>query len=681
MTLNSPPASVIAAMTATDDLPPFLPERLTHFAATRPDALAYLFTGGKEAEETLSFAELSERAACVARMLTAAGHGDGTRFALVFQPGPSFVVALMGAWMAGCTAIPLAPPASAAARTRAEAILTEADCAALLTDTPTIEALRGEWGEMLDRLSLILVDGDAPDTPPPDRPTQPGDVAIIQYTSGSTGTPRGVVIPHASLAAQTTAIDRCVQARDDDRVLTWLPPEHDMGLVGGLLFNLWRGAPTCVLPPASFVRRPYLWLDAISRFRATISVAPNFAYDLCVRGISTERRKGLDLSCWRVALNGAEPVRPETMEAFATAFGPQGFDANAFLPCYGLAEATLLVTGAGRGEGATTGWFDPEALERKEVRATKPGDGRRLASSGAIRTTGGVAVVDPETGDRCAPDQVGEIWVAGDSLGVGYHNRPDDSRATFGARLPDGTGPYMRTGDTGFLWQDELYVTGRIKDVVLWHGRTLHASDLEHDLGGIDPALRAGRIAVQQTDQGQLLILGETAPTRIEADGGAALARRVWRAFLAASGVEADGIVLIRPGSLLWTTSGKLRRMDSLARVRAEPDRVLLDWQPFGTGERAQARAEAVRRLRAAGPRQEDALMDFITDWMASAIDIPAEDIDLDLPWADQGLDSLMTTEMIADLETATGQELPQDLLYDLQSPAALAAALTDPDA
>lgn len=662
-------------------IPPLLPERLTHFAEHRAQVTAYLFHTSTGSEEILSFADLAARAGSVARMLHAAGHRPGARLALVFLPGPSFVVAVMGTWLAGCTAVPLAPPASASARTRSEAILSESHCAALLTDAHTISDLRTDWADVLDWLSLILIDGPAPDAPFPDRQTQEGDVAIVQYTSGSTGTPRGVIVTHAALAAQTRAIDRSLKPRGEERVVTWLPPEHDMGLVGGLLYNFWRGGPTYILSPTSFVRRPFIWLDAISRFGATISVAPNFAYDICVRGISSERRKKLDLSSWQVALNGAEPVRPETMDAFVEAFAPHGFDARAFMPCYGLAEATLLVSGAGRCEGATSTWFDPEALERREVRTASVCEGVRLSSSGAVRMTGGVKIVNPETGIPCAREQIGEIWVAGDSLGQGYLNRPDDTQATFRTRLPDGTGPYLRTGDTGFLWQDELYVTGRIKDIVLCHGRTLHAADLERQLNRLDPVLRSGRIAVYQSDDNKVIILAEIVASRLGDDGGNDIARRIMRGFLTESGVEAHEILLIRPGSLLWTTSGKLRRAESLAHVRKDPDRILLDWIAFDLPQKAEGRTRAVNRLRDAcadGAPSEDALIAFFADWMIAVADLSEDDFDPDQPWADQGLDSLMITEMVTDLEMTIGREIVADMLFELHTPAALAASLAD---
>ncbi len=673
----------LSRKTAADaDLPDLLPAVVLARSAAAPDALAYLYTQTSGETRELRYGTLVEGARQVARGLLAAGCGHASRVALMCGHGPEFVTGLLGAFVAGCAVMPVAPPVTPAMRTRTQAILAESKCAAALIATDADRQASLEAG--LFAGSAVLRIGDAaPVIELPPLATLAGDVALVQYTSGSTSSPRGVIITHGALAQQQRVIAKAVQPVDEERVVTWLPPEHDMGLIGGLLFNLWRGQSTCVLSPSAFIRRPVLWLEAISRWRATITVAPNFAYDLCVRAISEERRAGLDLSSLRVALNGAEPVRPATLERFAEAFSPCGFDAKAFLPCYGLAEASLLVSGASRGGGAVTGWFDAAELEKGTAVACAPGQGRHLASSGNVRTSGGVKIVDVETQRACPAGQVGEIWIAGDSLGSGYLGRPEESGITFGARTADGEGPYLRSGDTGFLLGGELYVTGRIKDIVLWHGRTLHAADLEQVLEGTDARMRPGRIAAHQSEDGAVTILVEVPPVRTgetaQEEGGRAetgLATQIWRRLLGQAGVEAARVVLVRPGTLLWTTSGKLKRKASLARAGDEPERVFLDWRPGGA---LRAQADAVRRL--ASERRPDAtpaaaIRRFFAEWIAAVAGVAPSEVDLQQAWADQGLDSLMLTDLILDLETAMGRQLQTEQLFEHSDPAALAEVL-----
>lgn len=661
-----------------------LPAVVLAHAARTPDAVAYQYHQPAGAPKVLRFGDLAGGAVAVARALLAAGCEPGMRVALMCGHGPDFVTGLLGAFLAGCAAVPVAPPASPVMRMRAQAILAEASCAAVLIGSGAEEPGDAGAADMIAAQRTIRIGDDAPSIVLPALATRPQDVAVVQYTSGSTAVPRGVVVTHGALLAQQRAIERAVQPEGEERVVTWLPPEHDMGLMGGLMFNLWRGQSTWVLSPATFIRRPILWLETISRQRATISVAPNFAYDLCVRAIPPERRAGLDLSSWRVALNGAEPVQPETMERFGQAFGPSGFDARTFIPCYGLAEATLLVSGASRGTGAASAWFDGTALEQGHVVATATGQGRRLASSGPVRTTGGVSIVAPDTGQPCPPDRIGEIWIAGDSLGSGYLGRPEDSQRTFAARTAQGEGPYLRSGDLGFLWSGELYVTGRIKDVVLWHGRTLHAADLERALDGAEARVRSGRIAVHQLADGAVVLVAEVAPARgAEAESGEAvaearLAGRLWRRLLGQVGVEVARVLLVRPGTLLWTSSGKLRRKASLGRAEDEPDRVVLDWRPDGN-EARRAQAAAARQLALAhGPQGAPAaaFLRFFEDWIAAATGVDPAEVDPGLPWADQGLDSLMMTDLVLDLEAATGRQVPAERLFDLPDPRVLAAEL-----
>lgn len=657
-----------------------LPSVVLSYADATPEATAFRYLHASGATQVLTYGDLSKSAHAVARGLNDAGCEPGARVALMCGHGPEFMIGLLGIFVGGFTAVPVVPPTGPAMRSRAAAILAEAGCALILVGSADEGGgdplFAGYETRHIETLIVACETSEVAQVV-----TRATDVAVVQYTSGSTTSPRGVIVTHGALEAQQRAIVSAVQPEASERVVTWLPHEHDMGLMGGLMFNLWRGQETWVLSPAAFIRRPVVWLDAISRFRATISVAPNFAYDLCVRAISPERCAGLDLSSWRVALNGAEPVQPETMERFAGAFDASGFNPQAFLPCYGLAEATLLVSGASRGTGAITGWFSAGALEQGRVLQCPEGQGRRLASSGPVRTTGGVRIVDAETRQACRPDRTGEIWVVGESLGSGYLGRAEDSQQTFGARTKDGDGPYLRSGDIGFLWQDELYVIGRIKDTVLWHGRTLYAADLEHVLDGADARARRGRIAVHQGADGRVALIAEVAPAVCsDVARGAELAARLWRHLLGQTGVEAQTVRLVTPGSLLWTSSGKLRRSASHARMDAEPERVSLNWHP-DNAKTQRMQAEAVWRLANAtrsGASNSEAFLAFFTDWVAAATDVASFEVDPGLPWADQGLDSLMMTELVLDLETATGQQVAVERLFDVPDPQALAVDLAD---
>lgn len=661
---------------------PLLPEVVLSHARIMAGETAYIYLHPAAPSQELTFGTLADNAYKVAQGLLAAGCKNKDRVALSCGHGPEFVTGLLAIFLARCAAVPVAFPSGTALQLRTAAILAEAGCAAILTDASPDNLAKSGATELfaahtvLNIANLAIHNDPHPDMPP--SVTRPDDVAIVQYTSGSTNTPRGVIVTHGALAAEQQAIADAVRPGAQERVVTWLPPEHDMGLMGGLMFNLWRGQITCVLSPAAFIRRPVRWLEAISHFKGTISVAPNFAYTLCADAIPPERRTRLDLSSWRIALNGAEPVQAETMERFAHAFAPCGFDARAFLPCYGLAEATLLVSGANGGSGAVVGWFDSKAMEHGSVVATRAGQGRRFVSSGPVRTTGGVRIVSAETGQPCPQDRIGEIWIAGDSLGSGYLGRPEDSRHTFGARTADGSGPYLRSGDTGFLHDGELYVTGRIKDIVLWHGRTLHASDLEQVLEDADARVRPRRIALWQTDDSGVALMAEVKPLREDqphATPDADLAANLWRQLLAKTGVDANRVMLVRPGTLLWTSSGKLRRSASHARTQTEPERILCDWRADNTQSRL-AQLAAIRSLAEAKEAGTSAFLEFFTDWVAAATGVEFDEVDPDLPWADQGLDSLMMTNLLLDLESAIGQQVPTEDMFDLPNLRALSSSL-----
>ncbi|HEX6864808.1 MAG TPA: fatty acyl-AMP ligase, partial [Thermoanaerobaculia bacterium] len=459
-------------------------------ASTHPDRMAYRFLDdGEEEGGSLTYAELDRRARALAAFLQREG-GAGERALLLYPPGLDFVVAFLGCLYAGTVAVPAYPPRSNRPDSRLQAIARDARPRFALT----IPALRDRAGVFLAKnpelagvrwVATEEIDLSLADSWERGPELNEEGVAFLQYTSGSTATPKGVVVRHGNLVHNEEMIRRAFGQSEESVIVGWLPLYHDMGLIGNVLQPLYVGGTCVLMAPVAFLQRPSRWLKAISRYRATGSGGPNFAYELCVRKVGPEEREGLDLSCWEVAYNGAEPVRADTLERFAESFAPQGFRRDAFYPCYGLAEATLFVTGAERGSFPEVRQVDAEALERNRAEEARDGaPSRSLVSCGSAWLDQKIEIVDPETCRPLPEGQVGEVWISGPSVAGGYWNRPEESARTFGARLgeSDREGSpetFLRTGDLGFLSGGALYLTGRAKDLIILRGRNLYPQDLE----------------------------------------------------------------------------------------------------------------------------------------------------------------------------------------------------------
>ena len=389
-------------------------------------------------------------------------------------------------------------------------------------------------------------------------------MAVMQYTSGSTGTPKGVVLSHSNLMANCQIITESFQPSRDSVGMNWLPNYHDMGLVGGLLTPLFWGRPSVLMSPLSFLQKPVRWLQSITRYRGTISGGPNFAYDLCVDKITDEELEGLDLSSWAVAFNGAEPIRPSTLKKFTARFGPAGFRPETFFPCYGMAETTLIITGSAVADPPIIRAFDGPALdEHRVVPAMEDEEGsRELVGCGHVLPEEEVIIVDSESRKRLPDHQVGEIWVRGPSVGMGYWNKPEQTEETFCAKLVGRNGEsYLRTGDLGFMDSGELFVTGRLKDLIIVRGVNRYPQDIEMTVEMTDPRLQAGAAAAFSVDlNGRecLIVMSEVERAR----------RKDWSDVLGAirsnvareHELPPDGIVLVRFGSMPKTSSGKIQR-------------------------------------------------------------------------------------------------------------------------
>jgi acyl-CoA synthetase (AMP-forming)/AMP-acid ligase II len=567
--------------------PTTLVELFRRRAARQPArrVLTYLLNGEEETS-ALTCAELDRAAAAIGALLQAHCQ-PGDRALLLYQPGLEFVAAFLGCLYAGVIAVPVSPPHLARLnRTlpKLQAIAADAQPAVVLTTAKMLAAAErmAQEASVFKHLRWLATDelDDQLGGNYAEVPLTSETLAFLQYTSGSTAAPKGVMVTHGNLLHNSAYLAHGFMHTPDSVLVTWLPTFHDMGLIYGMLQPLYTGFRCYVMPPAAFIQRPYRWLQAVSRYGATHSVAPNFAYDLCTRKVTGAQRATLDLSSWRVAVNGAEPIRKETLDRFAEHFAPCGFRRSSFYPGYGLAEATLKVTGGRVSKEFIACAVEATALEQHRVVERAPGDegARLLVSCGQPMLDVTVAIVHPERLTRCATDEVGEIWVSGPSVTRGYWDRPTETQQVFHAHLADDAGGvYLRTGDLGFLKDGELYVTGRIKDLIIIGGANHYPQDIELTAERSHAALRPGSCAAFSVEEGRAERLVVTAEVeRHYRSGGATaeevererlptpekeeLVRAIHRAVAEEHELEVYRVVLLKAGTIPKTSSGKIQR-------------------------------------------------------------------------------------------------------------------------
>ena len=589
-----------------------LVELLRFRAEVQPDDRAFVFLrDGEHESDAVSYVELDRRCQTIAAELQRRVP-PGARALLVYPPGLEFVAAFFGCLYARVVAVPVFPPRWRAPDrnlARAVSVAEDARPAVVLSTSGTA----GRWARAAaagaapelgvcaaetarrrrspgrasreaaagaEAAAWLATDALDERTVPAwrDPATAAHTLALLQYTSGSTDAPRGVMISHGNLLHNLAyAFHRAGNDRSSVSV-SWLPVVHDMGLIDGVLQPVYSGCPAYLMSPTAFLQRPVRWLRAISRYRATRSGAPNFAYDLCVRRIAAADRAGLDLRSWRDAYNGAEPIRRDTLERFASAFAGSGFRPAAFRPCYGLAEATLLVT---------CGRFDAQASRASTGDAA--GGGEYGVSCGRPGFGTSVIVVDPKSRRPCAEGAVGEVWVNGPGIAAGYWNRALQSAGTFGARTAAGGGPYLRTGDLGVIGHDGVRITGRLKDVLVVRGTKHHPQDLERTAEGRHRAVRPGCVAAFVADHCSsgdgIALVAEVDPHKLESSADAPAAIAAIRSGVTdAHGIQLSAVALVAPGGVEKTTSGKVKRfacreallagtLESLAIWRQTPPR------------------------------------------------------------------------------------------------------------
>ncbi|GFG87076.1 fatty acyl-AMP ligase [Mycolicibacter algericus] len=571
-----------------------LVDLLQQQAARLQDTPAFIFCPEGDTEEArITYRELDSRARSIAVDLQRQG-AAGERVLVLCRPGVDSVAGLFGCFYAGAVAVPVDEHWPIR---RIETVVPEADARFALATAKTQAKMKAavdglSAGPKLSWLAMDEVEDDGPDWEL--QGIGADSLAMIQYTSGSTGIPKGCVLTHRNYVSNLEIMRWALNPPDDAPVLnspisgvSWLPQYHDMGFVGGILGTIYGGRTTVLMSPSAFLMRPIRWLQAISRFQATITAAPNFAYEACVKRSTPEQRAALDLSSLSIAVVGAGPISSETLRSFTETFAPAGFRAEAFIPAYGLAEATLGVTGMSDSPVPVVRHFDRTSLgedrvvevpddsggsarlDEGEAKLGPPHDpagALSLVACGAKAETQEVLIVDPETRVRRGDDEVGEIWVAGPSVGVGYWGRPEETEYAFDAHLADtGEGPYLRSGDLGFFRDGELYVTGRCKDLMTIGGYSHYPNDIELTVQDCHPALMPGRGAVFQLPTERyapeyLVVVQEVhhhEAAGVDLDG---LIESIRAAIRAHHGVDAQAVVLLKPMRIPTTTSGKIQR-------------------------------------------------------------------------------------------------------------------------
>lgn len=651
---------------------------LLHYRAkSAPDRRAYVYLAdGENESDAFTFATLEQRAVSIAHRL-AAVTSPGDRALLLYPAGLEFMAAFFGCLLAGVVAVPSYPPKRNRPDPRLQTIVEDAGARLVLTDSSVLAEIEPRLQNSPWLRTLIWIATDTPD------PTQtihnlgalpivrPDDLAFLQYTSGSTATPKGVMVSHANLLHNLDDLDQGWDHDENSVMITWLPIFHDMGLIYGALMPLFRGFLCIMLPPAAFLQRPIRWLEAISRYRGTHSAAPNFAYDLCVASTTAEQRTALDLSSWHLSLNAAEPVRANTLAAFNTAFALCGLDPLTVKPGFGLAEATLKVTALPRAEATSVVHLEAGALARHKIQEVAPDHPNVIAIVGCGwgQVDNRTVIVDPETRESCSADQVGEIWFAGPSVAQGYWQRAEATAETFQATLADGSGPWMRTGDLGFSRGREIYVTGRLKDLIILRGLNHYPQDIELTIEHAHPSIRAGCTAAFSIDtpNGEALaIVAEIERTHLRKFDCAALVSALREAVAVNHELPVNTIVFLKPASIPKTSSGKIQRRLARQRLLDNDFAAVATWTIDLAATTAQPIAPTANNLEV-----------FIAQTMATLLKLDISQIDVTTPFVSLGLDSLAAVELSGVLETHLGRRLPPTLAYDFPHIRALAAHLT----
>lgn len=655
-----------------------LVELLRWRASQHPTRCGYTFlTDGETKENSLTYQELDRQARIIGARLQDE-NATGKQILLLYPPGLKYISAFFGCLYAGAIAVPAYPPnPTRLNRTlpRLLALIADSQATIVLTTSSILSIVKSlfDLAPNLKRLQWLATDHLSCSLEQiwQQPPVQRNSLALLQYTSGSTTAPKGVMLTHGNLLYNSFLIYQCFGHTTTSQGVIWLPPYHDMGLIGGILQPLYGGFPVTLMSPLDFLSRPLRWLQAVSRYRATTSGGPNFAYDLCARKIRPEERSQLDLSTWKVAFNGAEPVRAETIRKFAATFADCGFKLEAFLPCYGLAEATLIVSGGNMTDPPVIKTFDKRYLKH-HVASEIPGkdrSARALVGCGQSLFKQKNIIVDPSMLTEQPEGQIGEIWISGPSVSHGYWNQKQDTEQTFKAYLSNtDEGPFLRTGDLGFLQEGELFITGRLKDLITIRGHNHYPQDIENTVVSSHSALRPGcgaAFSVDVDDQERLVVVQEVRQQALEEDLHEIILL-IRQAVVAEHGIQIYAVLLLRQGSIPKTSSGKIQRhacrdafisghLETVAQSLLAEE---ISSTKINTGPQASFICKAIVTLEDPVSRQ-NLLALYLQEQLARILNLPSGQVETQQNIITLGLDSLSAIELQHEIENSLGINWP----------------------
>lgn len=656
---------LLGTITEEDTCQYTLCDILTLRAQKTPDKVAFIFLkDGETEEEKITYRQLYEQAWKVAHSIRSRGIQPGERALLLFPPGLEFVKTLFGCFYAGIYAVPAYPPRKNRSFSRIISIVNDCNPKVCITVSDICESFEKNFRDVEELRSLLWISVDRESTVSMDFTymIKPDDTAFLQYTSGSTATPKGVIISHRNLMRNLEFLRKCYELTPETKSVHWLPVFHDMGLIFGVIEAIYTGYTGILMPPVSFIQKPVRWLWAISRHGAAFGGAPNFAYDLCATKTEEEDCQGLDLTALRTLYNGAETVRKETLERFTQHFRPYGFLPENFHPTYGMAEATLILAGGKVHEKPVYLYIDKDALEKNRIVLCKEKDIRAVCqvSVGRPWIDTRMLIINPESHHCCREDEIGEIWVSGSIVAQGYWNKPKDTEETFQAFTRDtGEGPFLRTGDLGFFYQGELYVTGRLKDLIILHGRNYYPQDIEYLAEKSHPALRlnaSAAFSIDRDGEEKLVIVAEVERTFIRDLDVTGICDSIRQQVGEEIEQEVYAVQLLRTASILKTSSGKIqRRACKEAFLRNELDVV---------GESV---LKATTREREAAAPSSDlvSLQAWLLAWIHSQLKVPIEQIDSSRPITAYGLNSMKAVQLQNAFLQKYGINFPPYLFFE----------------